>query len=665
MHTKDTKKIRKQLRTLLLEKERHDRLYYQENAPEISDFEYDCLLSEIQAIQEQFPDLMEKQGPGSDLGKHLFTEQPHLSPMLSLANTYSKEELFSFDQHLAEKGYLERPYVLEPKVDGMAINLIYENGELTRALTRGDGQKGETITLNAKTIDSIPLKLATPIASIEVRGEVYISKANFETLNEEQERLGQESFSNARNLASGSLKLLDVEEVKRRKLQFVAHGIGATSQILKTQKEVYQWLWDNHFPVFPTFTLAHSIEEAWAFIEGFPQLKEQFPYVTDGVVLKLNDRLQQEELGATAKAPRWAIAYKFEPESAETQLKSVTFQVGRTGVITPVAELEPVDLAGSRVARATLHNFDEIARKDIRIGDVVWIQKAGEVIPAIVKVNLDKRSSDVLPINIPQNCPACNATLTQIPGETALRCTSLNCPEQLRLKIVHFASKDALDIIGMGPKIVDILVKNHWVQNISDLYQLWRYREQWLQLEGFGQTLVDQLLASIEASKQQPLWRLIYGLSIPNIGLESAKNLAKQFSNLTALEAASLDELQTISLIGLQSAQSILEFFKLPANKPILQVLSKIGFSSPQSPTLSPWQGKTFVLTGSLSQMTRSEARKQIESLGGSVSETVSNKIYALIAGDKPGDKLQKAQKLNLSIWNETTFLEELKRATN
>lgn len=665
MHTKDTKKIRKQLRTLLLEKKRHDRLYYQENTPEISDFEYDCLVSEIQAIQEQFPDLMEEQGPGSDLGKHLFVEQPHLSPMLSLTNTYSKEELFAFDQHLSEKGYLDRLYILEPKVDGMAINLIYENGELTHALTRGDGQKGETITLNAKTISSIPLKLVTPTTYVEVRGEVYISKQNFKVLNEEQERLGQESFSNPRNLASGSLKLLDVEEVKRRKLQFIAHGIGSTSQVLKTQKEVYQWLEDNHFPVFSTLTLTSSIKDAWVFIEHFPQIKDQFPYVTDGVVLKLNDRLQQKELGATAKAPRWAIAYKFEPESAETRLKNVTFQVGRTGIITPVAELEPVDLAGSRVARATLHNFDEIARKDIRVGDRVWIQKAGEVIPAIVKVNLDKRSSDVLPIKIPQNCPACNATLTQIPGETTLRCTSLNCPEQLRLKIIHFASKDALDISGIGPKIVDVLVKNHWVQNVSDLYQLWRHREQWLRLEGFGQTLVDQLLASIEASKQQPFGRLIYGLSIPNIGLESAKNLAKRFPNLTALETATLDELQTIPLIGLQSAQSILEFFKLPTNKQILQILSKIGFSTSQFPNLSPWQGKSFVLTGSLTQMTRSEARKQIEILGGSISETISNKIDALIAGDKPGDKFQKAKKLNLPIWNETTFLEELDRATN
>lgn len=665
MHTKDTKKVRNQLRTLLLEKERHDRLYYQENTPVISDFEYDCLVSEIQAIQERFPDLMQEQGPGSDLGKHLFTERPHLSPMLSLANTYSKEELFEFDQHLAEKGYKHRAYILEPKIDGMAINLIYEHGELTRALTRGNGQKGEDITLNVKTIKDIPLKLINVIPYIEVRGEVYISKENFLALNKEQEDLGQESFSNARNLASGSLKLLDVEEVKRRKLQFIAHGMGSISQAFKTQEEVRLWLFDNHFPVFPSIILAHSIEEAWEFIEKFPKLKEEFPYLTDGIVLKLNDRSQQEELGATAKAPRWAIAYKFEPESAETLLKAVTFQVGRTGIITPVAELEPVDLAGSRVARATLHNFDEIARKDIRIGDWVWIQKAGEVIPAIVKVNTEKRSADVLPIEIPKNCPVCNATLVKIPGETALRCTSLNCPEQLRLKIVHFASKDAMDITGLGPKIVDVLVQNNWVQNVSDLYQLWRYREQWLKLEGFGQTLVDQLLTSIEDSKQQPLGRLIYGLSIPNIGLESAKNLAKQFTCLAALEAATLEELQTVPLIGFQSAQSILEFFKLPTNKQVLQTLAQINFSVLISPSKLPWYEKTFVLTGSLTHMTRSEARKQIESLGGSISETVSHKVYALIVGDKPGDKLQKAQKLGLPIWNEMTFKEELNRATN
>lgn len=665
MNALDIKKARKQLRTLLLEKERHDKLYYQENTPEISDFEYDCLLSEIHAIQNRFPELMQEQGPGSDLGKHLFIERSHLSPMLSLSNTYSKDELFSFDKHLSEKIEGNRDYILEPKIDGMAINLIYKNGELTHALTRGDGQKGEDITCNAKTIIDIPLKLEDPIAFAEIRGEVYISKQNFSVLNKEQERLGQECFSNARNLASGSLKLLDVEEVRRRKLQFIAHGIGSISKELKTQEEVRQWLLNNHFPTFPSITLVHSIEAAWEFIEKFLIIKNQFLYLTDGVVLKLNDKIQQKALGETAKAPRWAIAYKFEPESAETVLKKVTFQVGRTGVVTPVAELEPVDLAGSKVSRATLHNFDEILRKDIRVGDIVWIQKAGEVIPAIVKVNLKKRASSVLPIEIPKVCPVCNSKLVKLPNEAALRCTSLKCPEQLRLKIVHFAAKDAMDIFGLGPKIVDVLVENGWMHNVSDLYQLWRYREQWLKLDGFGKTMIDQLLSAIESSKKQPLWRLIYGLSIPGIGLESAKNLSKQFNSLVELETATLEKLQTIPLIGLQSAQAIVQFFKLPANKEILNALAKIGFFTIQDDSVSPWKNKTFAFTGSLSQMTRSEASNRIEALGGSISNTVSNKLYALIVGEKPGDKFQKAKNLDIRIWDESNFIEELKRATN
>ncbi len=665
MNTLDIKKARKQLRTLLLEKERHDKLYYQENTPEISDFEYDCLLSEIHAIQNRFPELMQEQGPGSDLGKHLFIERSHLSPMLSLSNTYSKDELFSFDKHLSEKIEGNRDYILEPKIDGMAINLIYKNGELTHALTRGDGQKGEDITCNAKTIIDIPLKLEDPIAFAEIRGEVYISKQNFSVLNKEQERLGQECFSNARNLASGSLKLLDVEEVRRRKLQFIAHGIGSISKELKTQEEVRQWLLNNHFPTFPSIILVHSIEAAWEFIEKFPIIKNQFLYLTDGVVLKLNDKIQQKALGETAKAPRWAIAYKFEPESAETVLKKVTFQVGRTGVVTPVAELEPVDLAGSKVSRATLHNFDEIFRKDIRVGDIVWIQKAGEVIPAIVKVNLKKRASSVLPIEIPKVCPVCNSKLVKLPNEAALRCTSLKCPEQLRLKIVHFAAKDAMDIFGLGPKIVDVLVENGWIHNVSDLYQLWRYREQWLKLDGFGKTMIDQLLSAIENSKKQPLWRLIYGLSIPGIGLESAKNLSKQFNSLVELEAATLEKLQTIPLIGLQSAQAIVQFFKLPANKEILNALAKIGFFTTRDDSVSPWENKIFAFTGSLSQMTRSEASSRIEALGGSISNTVSNKLCALIVGEKPGDKFQKAKNLGILIWDESNFIEELKRATN
>ena len=406
---KDTPKdiARKNLRTLLMQIERHNRLYYQENAPEISDFEYDCLQAEVRSIYQRFPELEHAEGPGSDLRDNSFEQVPHWSPMLSLANTYSKEEFFDFDAKLREKIGENVTYVLEPKVDGMAINLLYKNGVFFKALTRGDGKVGEDVTDNIRTIETIPLNLQDKShEEIEVRGEVYISNTDFEAINTEQELLGLEMFSNARNLASGSVKLLDVEEVKKRRLSFVAHGIGANSNF-PDQVACRKWLSQEGFPVFPTIDVVHSFEEAWTFIENFHNIAPKLPYKTDGVVVKLNDRDQQSELGSTAKSPRWAIAYKFEPESAETKLKSVTFQVGRTGVITPVAELEPVDLCGSRIARATLHNFDEIARKDIRIGDYVVLQKAGEVIPAIVAVNKAKRSLDATPIAIPRICPVC------------------------------------------------------------------------------------------------------------------------------------------------------------------------------------------------------------------------------------------------------------------
>lgn len=661
---KDTPKAlaRKHLRALLIQIERHNRLYYQENAPEISDFEYDCLQAEVKSIYQRFPELEHTEGPGSDLQENAFEQVPHWSPMLSLANTYSKEEFFDFDTKLREKISGKIAYVLEPKVDGMAINLLYKDGTLFKALTRGDGKVGEDVTENIKTIKTIPLNLPDKTReAIEVRGEVYISNADFEAINAEQELLGLETFSNARNLASGSVKLLDVAEVKKRRLSFVAHGIG-TNSVFPEQVTCRKWLAEQGFPVFPSVDVVDSVKTAWDFIENFHNVAQKLPYKTDGVVVKLNNRHQQEELGATAKSPRWAIAYKFEPESAETKLKAVTFQVGRTGVITPVAELEPVDLCGSRIARATLHNFDEVARKDIRVGDYVVLQKAGEVIPAIVAVNKAKRSPEVRPIVVPSVCPICGAPLSKTDEEVALRCTSLECPEQLRLKIVHFASNEAMDIAGMGPKIVDVITQQGWVHHIADLFSLWRYRSAWIALEGFGTTLVDQLLNAIEQAKTRPLWRFIYGLSINGIGIESAKNLSIAFPTLDALWSASLDQLQSVPLVGHCAAQSIQSFYANAANRKVLEALNQVGFSltiEHSSENLA-WSGKTFVLTGSLQKLTRSEAKQRIEQLGGKVSESVTLKTFAVIVGENPGDKLKKAQTLNIPIWDETLFLKEL-----
>lgn len=583
-------KARRRLQTLLTEIARADRLYYKENAPEISDFEYDCLQAEVKAIYKKFPQLEQAMKVGSDL-RNGAVSVPHLSPMLSLSNTYSKEELLEFDKRTRE-ACGGCAYLLEPKVDGMAISLIYENGRWVRALTRGDGRAGEDVTAAVQTIADIPRVLSytqefsnessvsneakpshASIPSIaEVRGEIYVTREDFEALNKEQERLGQPLFSNTRNLASGSVKLLDIEEVKRRRLRFVAHGIGKFDGDLPTQEAVRRWLKANGFPSFPTIDIAETAEEAWAFIEAFHAKEHPFPFVTDGVVLKVNDRRQQLQLGATAKFPHWAIAYKFEPESVETQVTGVTFQVGRTGAITPVAELTPVELCGSRISRATLHNFNEIDRLGLQIGDWVVLQKAGEVIPAIVRVNTARRNG-TRPIVPPTVCPACGAKLIRLEGEAALRCPSIACSAQTRLKIIHFVSKEALDIGGMGAKLVDFLVRNGWVRTVADVFQLWRFRAEWIATEGFGETAVDGILTAIERAKSQPLWRWIYGLSLPNVGLEAAKRLAETFHTIEALQTASAEALQSVPLIGERTAQGIAAFFKNETNREVLEQL--------------------------------------------------------------------------------------------
>lgn len=588
--SESVEKARRRLQTLLTEIARADRLYYKESAPEISDFEYDCLQAEVKAIYKKFPQLEQAMKVGDDLSGRTVPIL-HLTPMLSLSNTYSKEELLEFDRRTREVcGGCA--YLLEPKVDGMAINLIYENGRWVRALTRGDGRAGEDVTAAVQTIADIPRVLLhaqefsnessvsneakPPTASVpsilEVRGEIYVTREDFEALNAEQERLGQPLFSNTRNLASGSVKLLDIEEVKRRRLRFVAHGIGAFDGDLPTQEAVRRWLNANNFPSFSTIDIAETAEEAWTFIEAFHAKEHPFPFVTDGVVLKVNDRRQQLQLGATAKSPRWAIAYKFEPESVETQVTGVTFQVGRTGAITPVAELTPVELCGSRIARATLHNFNEIDRLGLQIGDWVVLQKAGEVIPAIVRVDTARRNG-TRPIVPPTACPACGARLIRLEGEAALRCPSIACSAQTRLKIIHFASKEALDIGGMGAKLVDFLVRNGWVRTVADVFQLWRFRDRWIATEGFGETAVDGILTAIERAKSQPLWRWIYGLSLPNVGLEAAKRLAETFQTMEALETASAEALQSVPLIGERTAQGIAAFFKNETNRDVLEQL--------------------------------------------------------------------------------------------
>ncbi|MDR0392837.1 MAG: NAD-dependent DNA ligase LigA [Puniceicoccales bacterium] len=661
----DREKARKCLRALCMQIERHDYLYYRANRPEISDFEYDCLQAEKQALLKLYPEWRQNESPGSDLGNLHFPTAKHLLPMLSLSNTYSQEALFEFFRRVEGKVQAPCSYLLEPKIDGVAISLVYKRRHLEKAITRGNGYVGEVVTENVRTIKEIPSTLPENAPEeIELRGEIYLTEKQFTHLNDEQERLGLETYANARNLAAGSLKLLDVNEVAKRQLHFIAHGVGFVSNDinLDTQARLYTFFKQWGIPIFSFVVPGSGAEQIWNLIARFRLTQGELPYGTDGVVIKVNDRLLQEKLGVTAKSPRWAIAYKFEPESAETLLQEVTFQVGRTGVITPVAELIPVDLAGSKVARATLHNFDEIQRKDIRKRDTVIVQKAGEIIPAIVGVKKDKRGASAEKIEVPLQCPACGAPLLKITGEVVIRCTSLNCPPQLRLKIVHFASKDAMDMDGLGPKIVDILVSQGWLKDVADIFTLIDYRDVWVRLPGFSVTSVDNVLLAIEGAKNRPLECLLYGLSIPHVGVELARKLAEHSTSLEQLMQLSVQQLKEIPLVGEITACSIVDFFTNARNQSVIEKLLRLGLKTSflEKPTRHPLNGKTFVLTGSLTRWTRFEVEHVIASFGGNVDRMVTKQTSILVCGANPGNKLAKAKALGIQIWSEEEFLHHI-----
>lgn len=662
------KKISRRHSFLQTEIERHNRLYYVENRAEISDFEYDCLKAEFDDICQKYVEFSAIDKVGSDLGENGKIMQ-HLSPMLSLANTYSRDELTAFDERvIAVCGKNKFEYTVEPKIDGAAVNLIYEIGVLSVALTRGDGLAGEIITENVKRIKDVPQKLTGAVpALIEVRGEVYLTNYQFKLLNDQQEKLGLEQYANARNLASGSLKLLDAAEAGRRNLSFIAHGIGRVSEAsnFKSQRDVCEALVSYGFKAFDNCAIACGIDEVWATLSRWSDLCKSLDYNTDGAVIKLNDRSLHDKLGATAKAPRWAIAYKFEPESAKSTVKDIVFQVGRTGVITPVAILTPTPLAGSTITRATLHNFNDLAKKDVRIGDTVVIQKAGEVIPAITKVLSNCRNGNEIAISLPQKCPECGANVTKISGEVFIRCTSSICPPQVRLKIVHFASKSAMDISGLGPKLIDKLVLSGFLKNISDVFFLKNYRNDISIIDRFSDKLVAKLLDEIEKSKKNPFWRLLHGLGIPNVGIEMSKNIAKAYKSLNELMLATFEDLVKIDLIGDIVADGILSFFKNEDNVDIAKTL--IAHDVCCSPIVNrnllqpnKFSNKKFVITGTLSSMTRDQAKAAIEALDGRVLSQVSKLVDALIVGKDAGSKYMEAQKHNIAIWDEQRFLNEI-----
>jgi DNA ligase (NAD+) len=652
---------------------RHDELYYRNARPEITDFEYDRLKRELADLEAQFPQFRAAGSPSERVGDDRlegFAAYRHRQAMQSLDNTYSEEELRAFHQRLVKLfGRDDLAYVVEPKIDGIAVSLTYEQGGFVRAVTRGDGVEGDDITANAKTIRGLPPRLKAARGAklpdaIEIRGEIYMTLAEFERINREREEAGEALYANPRNLTAGTIKQLDTREVARRKLEIVLYGLGYGEPApAESQTDFHRLVRAWGLPGVEKFWPARGIDEAWAAVQELGRLRHQFAYATDGAVVKLDALARQREAGSTAKAPRWAIAYKFAPERAETLLKAITVQVGRTGVLTPVAELEPVVLAGTTVSRATLHNKDEIARKDIRVGDWVRVEKAGEIIPAVVGVNPDRRPKDAAPFVFPAKCPVCGTRVVQVEDEVALRCPNPDCPAQVRRRVQHFAGKGGVDIEGLGEAMVDTLVEKGWVKSLADLYRL--RRDDLLTLGKSVEKSTDNLLAAIEASKRAELWRFINGLGITHVGAAAAKDLAQRFGSLEALVEAPRDALLAIEGIGETMADAILAHFNAPRNRALISRLLTLGVAptAPARPAAgaAPLADKTFVLTGTLPTMTREEATARIEGAGGRVSSSVSRKTHYVLAGDEAGSKLDKARALGVTVIDEAEFRRMLK----
>ncbi len=646
----------------------HDRLYYEQAKPEISDREYDALYRELVDLERAQPELMTSDSPTQKVGgrpQGAFSQVRHLVPMQSLDNTYSAEEISDFVERLQRLLPGEQiPFTIEPKVDGVAICLLYEKGRLVRAATRGDGTTGDEVTRNIRTIGCIPSTLhgKTPDV-LEVRGEVYLPKETFARINAERDEQGLPTFANPRNAAAGTLKQLDPNVVAERKLSAVFYGYGAvepSSVMPRRMEEFFGQLKAWGLPVNPRHWLARDAGEVMAAVTELGRIRRDFPFETDGAVIKADRIEQHARLGSTSKAPRWAIAYKYEPEQARTRLLDITVQVGRSGVLTPVAELEPVFVAGSTVSRATLHNEEEIARKDLRIGDRVLIEKAGDVIPAVVKVLTEERDGSEKEFRMPNHCPVCSAPVTRTEGEVAVRCANPGCAAQARRRIEYFAGRTAMDIEGLGEAMVTQLSEAGLVTDVADLYVL--TAEQLLPLERMGEKSVTNLLSAIEASRNQPLWRLLGALGIPHVGVTVARTLASSFGTLDRLAAASEEELIAVEEIGPIMATAIHEWFRDPSVVVLIEKLRTAGLNfgerDPQgsAPAVEgPLKGTTWVLTGTLS-IPREEAAEMIRAKGGKVSGSVSAKTTYLLAGDEAGSKLEKAQKLGVTVLDEEAF---------
>ncbi|MEY2564789.1 MAG: ligase [Verrucomicrobiota bacterium] len=660
----DEKDAAERIARLRREIEEHNHRYYAEAAPSISDREYDKLFRELSDLENSFPKLAAADSPTQRVsGKPLktFAQITHRAPMLSLDNTYSEEEVKDYYRRMERLLPAQKiPVVIEPKVDGVAVSLLYEKGELRYAATRGDGNVGDDITQNIVTIRAVPKRLKGDApALLELRGEAYLDKSGFTKLNAERTKAGLPEFMNPRNAAAGSLKQLDPAIAAQRPLGVIFYGTGAMEGIaLEKHSELFALLNKLGLPGTERWWLADSVEEILNAIHELDRVRHDFPYQTDGAVIKVDSFAQRETLGFTAKSPRWAIAFKYEAERVETRLLDILIQVGRTGTLTPVAALEPVTVSGSRVARATLHNEEEIERKDVRIGDVVIVEKAGEVIPAVVGVRTDLRTGAEKKFKMPKNCPECGSLVVKDEGQVAVRCVNGQCPAQLRRRIEHFASRGAMDIEGLGEAMVGQLVEHKLLRDVSDIYAL--NSAALSELERMGEKSVSNLLEAIERSKTRPLWRLLFGLGILHVGVSASRALADHFPDLDAIGQSSEEELQRIPDVGEVVGRSIHDFFRQKGNQETVEKLRQAGlrFKAEEKPAADAapgFKGTTWVITGTLSQ-SRDEIAETIIARGGKVSGSVSKKTSYVLAGDEAGSKLEKAKKLGVRVLDEAAF---------
>ena len=661
------KDIKKRIEELRKEIDLHNKKYYVDNKPEISDREYDILLDELKKLEESYPESITPESPTQRVGGESLKEfktVKHKIPMLSMDNTYSHEEILKFDERVRKNLEVDKlDYVVELKIDGVSISLLYENGRFTKGATRGDGFKGDDITLNLKTIKSLPLGLKIKKGMLlpelfEARGEVYLPIRSFLKINEEKEELGEELFANPRNAAAGSLKLLDSSLAVKRHLDMWIYGLGYTEgKEFKTQSEALSFLKDTGFPVNPNIKKCHSIQEVVKYCDEWQEKRHGLEYDIDGMVIKVDSFSYQRELGQTSKSPRWMIAYKFPAERKETVLEDILVQVGRTGAITPVAILRPVRLAGSTVSRASLHNQDEIARKDVRIGDHVLIEKAGEIIPQIVEVLKNKRRGSEKEFSMPKKCPECGSAVKRLKNEVAVRWENMSCPAQLKERIKHFASRQAMDIEGMGDAIVAQLVDKGMIKDYGDIYVL--KHDALAGLERMADRSAGNLIAAVEKSKSNSFHRLVYGLGIRHVGVRSAWILASRFKSIDRLMKAGIEELQDINEIGPVMAESIFIFFRTEENKNVIDKLRHNGVNTEDKEGTSRpknLEGKTFVVTGSLESFSRNEIEELIRSLGGNASSSVTKNTDYLVAGKDPGSKFEKAKQFGIKIISESEF---------